>query len=118
MKETLGPQERIRKKKDFDTIYKNGNRFRGKYLTLVYLDNHLAFSRLGVVASRKVGGAVMRNRIKRRMREFFRRNKILISRPVDMVAIAKGEAASISGPEFRQDFLSALRGLEKRRPAR
>jgi hypothetical protein len=43
---------------------------------------------------------------------------MLISRPVDMVAIAKGEAASISGPEFRQDFLSALRGLEKRRPAR
>lgn len=118
MRETFGPQERIRKKKDFDRLYKNGNRFRGKYLTLVYLDNNFAFSRLGVVASRKVGGAVLRNRVKRRMRELYRRNKMLISRPVDMVAIAKAESARTSWPEFSEDFLSTLKAMDKRRSAR
>jgi len=118
MRETFGPQERTRKKKDFDFIYKNGNRFRGKYLTLVYVDNSSGFSRLGVVASRKIGRAVVRNRVKRRIRELFRRNKILISRPLDIVAIGKGEAGSISWTEFREDFLSAIRGLEKKRTVR
>jgi ribonuclease P protein component len=118
MRETFGPQERIRKKKDFDRLYKNGNRFRGKYLTLVYLDNNFAFSRLGVVASRKVGGAVLRNRVKRRMRELYRRHKMLINLPVDMVAIAKAESARTSWLEFSEDFLSALKAMEKRRSAR
>jgi ribonuclease P protein component len=118
MRETFGPQERIRKKKDFDRLYKNGNRFRGKYLTLVYLDNNFAFSRLGVVASRKVGGAVLRNRVKRRMRELYRRHKMLINLPVDMVAIAKAESARTSWSEFSEDFLSALKAMEKRRSAR
>jgi len=118
MKETFGPQERIRKKKDFDRLYKNGNRFRGKYLTLVFLDNTHAFSRMGVVASRKVGGAVLRNRVKRRMRELYRRNKMLIGRPVDMVAIAKAEAGRASWPEFREDFLLALKTMETRRSAK
>ena len=64
MNETLGPQERIRKKKDFLYIYKKGKRYRGKYFNLVYLSSASSFSRMAVVVSKKVGKAVKRNRIK------------------------------------------------------
>lgn len=115
MRETFGPRERIRKKNDFSRLYKSGNRFRGKYFTLVYLDGRFDFSRLGVVASRKVGGAVVRNKVKRRIRELYRRNKTLITRPIDLVAIAKEEAGQTTWTAFREDFLSALKTLDKKR---
>lgn len=118
MKQTLGPRQRIRRTQEFSFLYKNGTRFRGRYFTLVYLENRLPFSRLGVVASRKVGKAVARNKAKRRMRDLFRRNRMLLPFPMDIVAIARKEAAEVSMPDFQEDFLGALRSLKRGRPAR
>jgi len=115
MKETLGPQERIRRTQEFGYIYKNGIRFRGRYFTLVYLENRLPFSRLGVVASRKVGRAVKRNRAKRRMRDLFRRNKTCLPFAADVVAIARPETAEAPMAALREDFLCALRSLKRER---
>ena len=52
-----------------------GVRTRGRYLTLFVLPNNLVVSRLGVIATRRLGGAVRRNRSKRLVREIFRLNK-------------------------------------------
>ncbi|MCK7489713.1 MAG: ribonuclease P protein component [Anaerotruncus sp.] len=59
------------------------------------------YSRLAVVASRKVGPAVVRNRVKRRFRELFRRNKELLREPLDLIVITRpesGEAALDRAP--------------------
>ncbi|MBN2199788.1 MAG: ribonuclease P protein component [Candidatus Aminicenantes bacterium] len=117
MRESLGPQERIRRTKEFGDIYKNGFRFRGRYFTLVYLENSLSFSRLGVVASRKVGRAVKRNRAKRRIRDLFRRNKTCLPFAADVVVVARPETAEAPLAALREEFLFALRSLKrKRRP--
>jgi ribonuclease P protein component len=91
MNERLKPCERIRRKKDFLSLYKKGSRFRGRYFNLVYLPSSLGYSRVAVVASKKIGGAVERNRIKRWMRENFRMNKRLIEEPTDIIVIARPE---------------------------
>jgi len=57
----------------------------------------------------------VRNRVKRRIRELYRRNKTLITRPLDLVAIAKEEAGRTTWTAFREDFLSALKTLDKKR---
>jgi ribonuclease P protein component len=49
-------------------------------------------TRLGVTASRKLGGAVVRNRVKRRVREAFRRHKLLFPSGLDLVFVAKKSA--------------------------
>ncbi|MCK7500484.1 MAG: ribonuclease P protein component [Comamonadaceae bacterium] len=89
MNERLTPLERIRKKSDFSSLYREGGRFRGRFFTLVFLKSGLGYSRLAVVASRKVGPAVVRNRVKRRFRELFRRNKELLGEPLDLIVITR-----------------------------
>jgi ribonuclease P protein component len=66
-------------------------------------------SRVGVVVSSKVGGAVVRSRARRLLRESFRLHQCELTQPVDLVLVAR---ASIDGKKFsevEQDFLNTLR---------
>jgi len=111
MNETLGPQERIRKRKDFLFLYKKGYRYRGKYFNLIYLSNDFSFSRMAVIVSKKVGNAVKRNKIKRQMRTLFRRNKSLLKAPLDIIIIAKKEILESSWLTLKGDYFSALESI-------
>jgi len=115
MNERLPPFERIRRKSDFSNIYRDGSRLRGRYFTLVFQRNGLDHSRLAVVASRKVGPAVIRNRAKRRFRELFRRNKELLREPLDLVVITRPESGSAPWPELRDAYVSSLTTIMRKR---
>lgn len=118
MNECLRPHERIRKNKEFLALYKTGGRYRGRYFHIVFRANSLEFSRSAVVVSGKIGNAVVRNRIKRRVRALFRRNKALIRMPMDMIFIARRELAELSGPETAAEYFSALDKVVRDRSAR
>lgn len=114
MKETLRPRERIRQKKDFLVLYKKGHRYRGRFFNLVYLSNELGFSRMAVVVSKKVGNAVQRNRIKRRMRALFRTNKDRLINSLDLIFIVKKEVHAATWSSLREDYLAALEATRPR----
>jgi ribonuclease P protein component len=111
MIESYGPRERIRKKKDFNNLYKKGRSVRGKYFNVIFLPNGLGYSRMAVVASKKSGDAVQRNRIRRRARELFRRNKDLLSVPLDILLIAKKETRTATWQDLRLHYLSTLQAI-------
>ena len=116
MAESLAPRERIRKKKEFLVLYKKGYRYKSKYFSLIGLSNALTYSRVGVVASKKVGNAVTRNRAKRRMRELFRRNKNLLTHPVDFIIVAMPAMREATWPELKESYLQAVGKIfEKKR---
>ena len=115
MNERLTPLERIRKKSDFASLYRDGGRFRGRYFTLIFRGNGLGHSRLAVVASRKVGSAVVRSRIKRRFRELFRRNKALLGAPLDLIVVSRPEAGEAAWPELRDAYISSLTTILRKR---
>ena len=108
MGETFSPQQRIKKKSEFLLLYKTGRRYKGKYFSLIYLPNALSFSRFAVVASRKVGDAVERNKIKRWMRELFRRNKEIIKNPMDIIVIPKKDIMELPWASLHKEYLTAI----------
>jgi ribonuclease P protein component len=76
--------------------------------------NTVSHDRLGIVASRKVGGAVQRNRAKRRLREIFRQCAARddgAGRALDVVVIAKTAVIDAPFAEVTADFQTALRRL-------
>jgi len=84
----LRPTERLKKRREFDAAFERGRRFRGRLVMLVAAPNDVPHPRLGIIASRRVGGAVRRNRAKRLLREAFRLNKDRLRAPLDVVMIA------------------------------
>lgn len=70
-------------------------------------------ARLGLVVSRKVGNSVTRNRVKRRLREWFRQKRSALP-GLDLVVIARSESASASYDALAQSFGSCVRRVEKR----
>jgi len=115
MIESYGPLERIRKKKDFADLYKRGNCARGKYFNLIFLPNNLGHSRMAVVASKKIGNAVQRSKVRRRARALFRRNKDLLTYPTDILLIAKKDIQAATWRDIRERYLSAVREICGRR---
>lgn len=92
------PSARLRRRAEFDRVFKEGERISGQGLACFILPrNGEAESRLGLAVSRKAGGAVARNRIKRRIREYFRLHRGAFARPVDLVVVAYKGAAEMSG---------------------
>ena len=60
---------------------------------MIFKENGLGFTRLGITASKKTGNAVKRNRTKRLIREFFRLNKSFLPHGYDIVVVAKRGAS-------------------------
>ncbi|MDA2936895.1 ribonuclease P protein component [Acidobacteria bacterium AH-259-A15] len=104
----------LRKRREFLDVYKRGDSVRAAHFVLYVLENNLPYHRLGITASRKVGKAAVRNRIKRRVREIFRANKPVISPPCDLVVNIKRSAADVSYQEIKRDFLRAIRYWKKK----
>lgn len=116
MAETLAPRERIRKKKEFLVLYKKGYRYKSKYFSLIGLSNALAYSRVGVVASRKVGNAVTRNRAKRWLRDLFRRHRVLLKHPIDLLIVATPAMKEATWAELKESYVQAVGKIfEKKR---
>ena len=96
------PHERIRRRAEFQRVYGAGFRVSSRYSTVFLLPNAQQAGRLGIAATRKLGGAVQRNKAKRLIREVFRRNKI--AQGFDVVVIPKRELIDASLSVLEADY--------------
>jgi len=101
---------RIKHGRDFQRTKAQGRRLAQGCLIFNWIPlATAASSRLGVITARAVGGAIVRNRARRLLRECFRLNQRLLAQPVDLVLVARPSIATRSLNEVQSDFLAALR---------
>ncbi len=92
-------KEVLRKKDDFNAVYKAGKSVPDRYIVLFYKKNDLPYSRTAFLASKKVGNSVKRNRARRLMKESYRHFKDTVPMGYDIVIIARN---TISGRSFKE----------------
>jgi ribonuclease P protein component len=111
---TLGPANRIRKRPDFERVYNQGVKAPGRFMTLFLLRTGSTVSRLGIAATRKLGGAVQRNRAKRLAREIFRRHKPPPG--LDLVVIPRREFLNVELASLEAEYQSIVSRKAARAP--
>lgn len=90
-------------------MYEAGRSWAHSLLVLIARPNGLDFSRVGVAASRKVGGAVARNRAKRLLREAARRHYSQFGGGWDMMLVARAPILEVKEPQVEEALASLLR---------
>ncbi|MEW6319571.1 MAG: ribonuclease P protein component [Acidobacteriota bacterium] len=107
--------EHIRRRADFTAAYEGGGKASGRYMTVFVRPNAGAGPRLGLAATRKLGGAVVRNRAKRRARELFRHFKPAAD--LDIVIVPRRELVDALYASLEAEF-RALVDRASSRPRR
>jgi ribonuclease P protein component len=101
---------RLLRRADFRRVYEKGQRRSASLCTVFFHSNGLTYSRLGITVPARVGNAVMRNRIKRRLREIFRLNRPEIAAGWDIVVNPRAQAAEADFLKLQREFLRLLPG--------
>lgn len=86
----------LKKNRDFLKVYRKGTSKANPVLVLYILENREGFNRVGVSVSRKVGNSVIRNRVKRLVKEAYRKRMRDIKPGYDMVFISRIRAKDLS----------------------
>jgi ribonuclease P protein component len=98
---------RLRKRTEYLLLTSAQNKISVRGFLLVWRENNLQVARLGITASKKIGCAVVRNRVKRFVREYFRCNRLKIA-IVDINLIARRESAQMTFSHIEQELTKAF----------
>ena len=90
---------RLTRRSEFQTVYRNGEKRSGRAFICYRLRHNDFGQKLGLAVSRKVGGAVVRNRIKRYLREIYRRRRSQLPDDEHIVIVARPASADLSFAE-------------------
>ncbi|AEH22690.1 Ribonuclease P protein component [Thermodesulfobacterium geofontis OPF15] len=115
-KEGLSSKERLRKDEEFQAVFREGKKvWIDAILLIIYKPNDFNYRRLGIIVSKKIKKATQRNRVKRLIREFFRRNKDLFPENCDIIIIPHPNLLNFKYRDFVgvvKEKLLSLRKIE------
>lgn len=112
--ERLRAEDRLRRRADYLHCYRRGRRLHGALATVHAAGNREGRPRLGVTAARKVGGSVVRQRLKRRVREIYRRWEGRYRLPAaDIVVHLKPSAAAAGFGELKPELERLFEGVTR-----
>jgi ribonuclease P protein component len=109
--QALPKDRRLAKRREFLRVYETGRKLFSRYSVLFFASNGLTQSRIGVTATKKLGKANVRNRLKRWTREVYRRQREPLgidAQSLDIVVNVKPNAAEVSFDEYSRDLARVL----------
>ena len=111
----LRPRERLRCARAYQRVFEQGEKLVGSLFILYVLPTSEPYSRLGLAVSKRVGNAVVRNRIKRCLRETFRQHRALLPSSCDVVCVARRGAVGVPCTLYTEQFLMLLQRCQRLR---
>lgn len=110
--ERLPRRERMQTQWEFDQVRQSGEVYSGKYLLLSGLRCQTGRDRrIGFIVRKRLGNAVVRNRIKRWLREVYRKHRARLTEGILLVIIARDKARYATYHEVEDDFLQLLQSF-------
>ncbi len=105
--------ERIKTNVEFKRVYQEGRSYRDKYFVIyvrtVLKEDSQPYIRIGLTISKKVGNAIVRNRLKRLVRETYRLNKNRLTKGVEIVLVAFPQAANLDYMKVKESIMGLFR---------
>lgn len=116
---TFPKEVRLRRRAEFLRVQERGHKVTADCVLALVLPNGRpdGLSRVGLTVSSKVGNAVVRSRIRRRLRELFRTRRASLPKGLDMVFIARSSAKDADWPRFVRAFERVEQELQRRFPS-
>ena len=113
-RETFSRDDRLRKRREFEECYASGVRISGRFLQ-VFLRARSGRPRLGISVPKRTGNAAVRNLLRRRVRELFRRQReIFGAAGLDLVVNVRPGASQASFADLSEEYRQSIRrGLER-----
>jgi ribonuclease P protein component len=102
-------QLKLKKNYEFKKVYNEGRYYVEKYVVMYMVMNNSASNRVGFSVSKKVGNSVVRNKVKRLMKEVFRHNAVNIKLGYDMVFTARVGSGSAAYSDIEKNITSIIK---------
>lgn len=108
----LRRENRLKKKYQYNYVYKHAKYYSGKCMTLYVLPSKTSNIKVGFAVSKKVGGAVVRNQTRRRLREIVRKHIPTLKQSYNIIVLAKENISQTKFAEQEADFESLINKAE------
>ncbi len=102
----------ITSKKEYREVYDDNKRLVNNLFIFLIKKIPENFFHVGIVVSKKVGNAVVRNKVKRRLRAFLRENEQLHPTNMKLIIIAKTEVGNAKWKKFKEDLIETFKTFE------
>ena len=104
----------LKKNKEYKNVYSRGKSFADRYLVIYFLANGLDFCRFGFTVSKKTGNAVVRNRVRRLLKEACRLNNNIFPVGYDLVFVARRSIINLGYRQVEESLLKLVQKVHKR----
>ena len=104
----LKKQNRLKKRKEFGYIYKHGSYSACKTLSVIYCKGYNKVTKIGFSVSNKIGDAVTRNKVKRRMREAVRSIIPSLNKSYNYIIVARNGIENCEYAEIQKSIIYCL----------
>ena len=111
--EKIKSEERLKKRLEFERVFKQGRKKGTRKYNIYWAKNKRVSSRFAVITSKGLGKAVLRNRIKRIIREIYRRNKEVFCGEIDWIIIPKGNWETIDYRKEEKFIIDVVGKIKK-----
>ncbi len=101
----------MKKNHEFRRLYAKGKSVATPSLVVYFRRTNRSYNQLGLTVSTKIGNAVCRNRVRRRLREIYRLNETRLQKGLDVVVVARQKSPFVSYAELEKAFLFACSRL-------